>query len=320
MTGHPDREAMLAALLQALPYVRLYRGRCFVLKLGMEREEGAETLAGFAQQASIFHEFGIRLVIVHGGGPQATALAERLGVESRFVEGRRVTSPQMIEPVVMALNGSVNTAIVSALCAAGLPAVGISGVGAGLLKARVRGPVTVQTPQGPATVDYGEVGDLIAVDRSVLDRLMAAGFVPVVSPVAADETGRLLNVNADTVAAQIACALEADKLVFLTKAPGLLEDRKDPASLVSYTDLDGVAALEARGAVEGGMRPKMAAARAALQGGVRRVHVVGLRQKASLLLEVFTNAGAGTLIVKSTSELAPGEQAQPPEEAREASP
>lgn len=320
MTGIHDREAMLAALLQALPYIRLYRGSCFVLKLGGEHGESAETLAHFAQQASIFHEFGIRLVVVHGGGPQATAVAEKLGIESRFVAGRRVTSPQMLEPVVMALNGTVNTAILSAFRAEGLPAVGISGVDAGLLKARVRPPVTVETEEGPAVVDYGEVGDILAVDRTVLDRLLAAGFVPVVSPIAADDTGRLLNINADTVAAQIACALEAGKLIFLTEAPGLLEDRRDPGSLVSYTDLDGVTALETSGAVDGGMRPKMAAAKAALLGGVKRVHVVGFRQKAGLLLEVFTNAGAGTLIVRSTSELTPGEQTQTSEEEEEASP
>ncbi len=308
MTGHHDREAMLASLTRALPYIRLYRGRLFVLKLCGAMGRDPDALREFAEQATVLREFGIRLVIVHGGGPQATELAERLGIESRFVEGRRVTSPQMLEAVIMALNGTVNTAVLSACRSAGLPAMGVSGVDAGLLAARVRPPVVVTSKEGSSTVDYGEVGDILGVDRTVLDRLVGAGFVPVVSPLAADDRGRVLNVNADTAASQIAVALQADKLIFLTDTPGLLEDKGDPNSLVSYTDLTGIASMEAKGILDGGMRPKMSAARAALAGGVKRVHVVGYQAKASLLVEVLTNEGAGTLIVKDISELTPGEQ------------
>lgn len=308
MTGHHDREAMLASLMSALPYIRLYKGHLFVLKLCGAMGSDPEALRQFVEQASILREFGIRLVIVHGGGPQATLLAERLGIESRFVHGRRITSQPMLEAVVMTLNGTVNTAVLSACRSLGLPAIGLSGVDGGLLAARVRPPVVIESQEGPSTVDYGEVGDIVAVDGTVLDRLIAAGFVPVVSPLAADDRGRVFNINADTAASQIAVALQADKLIFLTDTPGLLQDESDPNSLISYTDVSGLASMEAKGILNGGMKPKMSAARSALAGGVKRVHVVGYQAKAGLLAEVLTNEGAGTLIVKDIAELTPGEQ------------
>jgi acetylglutamate kinase len=308
MTGAYDREATMAGLTRALPYIRLYKGRAFVIKLGGALGSDTALLKQIAEQVSVLREVGIRVVLVHGGGPQTTALATRLGVETRFVNGRRVTSPEALEAAVMTLNGSVNTSVLAACRAVHLPAVGVSGVDAGLLQARVRPPVEMDLGQGPVTVDFGEVGDLVSVDGSVLERLLAAGFVPVVSPVSADDAGRVLNVNADTVAATIACALDAEKLIFLTETPGILEDRNDPHSMISCIDLGGLVAMEGRGALAGGMLPKVNSARAALSGGVRRVHIVGFRQKASLLVEVFTNEGAGTLILRDLAELPPAEQ------------
>jgi acetylglutamate kinase len=308
MTGPYDREAAMAGLTRALPYIRLYKGRAFVIKLGGSLSTDAVVLHQTAEQINVLREVGIRVVLVHGGGPQTTALAERLGVETRFVNGRRVTTPAALGAAVMTLNGSVNTTVLAACRAVHLPAVGVSGVDAGLLRARLRPPVAIEGDGGPVEVDFGEVGDLVSVDRTVLDRLLGAGFVPVVSPISADESGRLLNVNADTAAATIACALDAEKLIFLTDTPGILEDRADPASMISCTDLAGLAAMEGRGALAGGMLPKVNAARAALAGGVRRVHIVGCRQPHSLLIEVFTNQGAGTLIVNDVGELPAAEQ------------
>jgi acetylglutamate kinase len=307
MTHAYDRDAVLAALTRALPYVRLYRGRTFVVKFGGELSADADALRRAVLQVGTLCEFGIRVVVVHGGGPQATALAEKLGVAGRIVEGRRVTSPATLDAVVMAVNGAVNTAVLAACRAAGLPAIGISGIDAGLVRAAHRPPVEV----AGESVDFGEVGDVTGVDGSVCERLLGAGFVPVVSPLAADESGRVLNVNADTVAARIAAELAAEKLIFLTDAPGILEDRRDANSLVSYVDLAGLADLERRGALAGGMLPKVGAVRAALSGGVSRVHIVGHRSANALLAEVFTNEGAGTLIVRDTAELAPAEQAAP---------
>ncbi len=312
MNSHYDRNAVLAALDLVLPYVRLYRGRVFVVKMGGAASSDPAALRRAVSQVSVLSELGMRVVLVHGGGPQTTRLAERLGVAATFVEGRRVTPPEMLEAAVMTLNGAVNTAVLSACRALGMPAVGLSGVDGALIRAVVRPPVTRDLGQGPVAVDYGEVGDITGVDASVLERLLAAGFVPVVSPLAADDTGRVLNINADTVAARLASALSAEKLVFLTDTPGILEDPRDPASLISYVDLKGLDELQVRGILSGGMLPKVGAARAALGAGVGRVHIVGHGTSGSLLAEIFTNEGAGTLIVRDRAELRPAEQGPVP--------
>lgn len=310
---HDERETAMAALLEALPYFRLYRGRTFVVKLGGSACAEPPALGRIVNQVKVFHETGIRTVMVHGGGPQTTALAARLGIETAFVGGRRVTTTEALEAAVMALNGTVNTSILAACRAAQLPAVGLSGVDAGLVRAAVRPPVEVADGQGaPRMVDYGEVGDIVSIDSGLLDKLLACRLVPVVGPIACTDEGRLLNVNADTVAAAIACALDAEKLIILTEAPGILENRRDPTSMVSCIDLEGLGALAARGALEGGMLPKAHAARAALAGGVRRVHIVGYRQPLGLLTEVFTNQGCGTLIVKDLAALPAAEQGAAP--------
>ena len=202
-----DRETAMEALTQALPYVRLYRGKVFVIKLGGASTDDAASLRRLVEQVGVLSEFGIRVVLVHGGGAQTTALAERLGVPTKLIDGRRVTSPEVLDLAVMAMNGAVNTALLAACRATGLPAIGVSGIDAGLVLARVRDAVPV---------DFGEVGDIVSVDRTVIDRLLDAGFLPVVSPLSSTADGRVLNVNADTVASSLASALGAEKLVFVT--------------------------------------------------------------------------------------------------------
>jgi acetylglutamate kinase len=298
MTGEFDRETAMTALGQALPYIRLYRGKLFVLKIGGASTEAA-ALRRLVGQIGVLSELGIRIVLVHGGGSQATALADRLGVPTRMIDGRRVTSGEVLEVTGMALNGTVSTALLAAGRASGLPVIGVSGIDAGLVRASVRPP----TP-----VDFGEVGDIVSVDATVIERLLDAGFLPVVSPLAATDDGRVLNINADTVAAALASALGAEKLVFLTDTDGLLESPRDRTSTISFVDLEGLDALEQSGALEGGIRPKVEAARAALSGGVRRVHMVGQAHPQGLLVEVFTNEGAGTLIVRSRADLSLAEQ------------
>src|SRR6185295_15415552 len=287
-------------------------GKTFVLKAGggaFTDERGALALL---EQVEILHRLGVRLVLVHGGGPQATELAERLGAEVRFVAGRRVTDPVSLEAATMVLNGSLQTRILALCRRVSLPAVGISGVDAGLISARRRPPVEVDG----RSVDYGLVGDIVAVDPAVVLAQLAADLVPVVSPISADATGAVLNINADTVAARIAIALGAEKLILLTGAPGILEQEDDPASRVSYTDLAGLADLERRGALGGGMRPKVAAIESALQGGVRRVHVISQSAPDGLLREIFTNEGSGTLVVADVHALTPEELAAGPAAAR----
>jgi acetylglutamate kinase len=296
----------VAGLRQAVPYVRLFRGRVFVVKAGGAALQDGELLRGLVEQVETLHQLGIHVVLVHGGGPQASALARTLGGEVRFVEGRRVTDDTALEAAVLALNGEVNTRVLAACRAVGLLAVGVSGVDAGLVQARRRPPVM---REDLPPLDYGHVGDVVAVDPRVLRELIAAGYVPVVSPLAADDDGALLNLNADGVAARLAIALGAEKLIVLTDAPGLLADPADLHSVVSYTDLAGLARLRQRGVLRDGMAPKAKAVEEALAGGVRRAHLLPSRVPESLLLEVFTNEGAGTLVVADLGALSPAEAA-----------
>jgi acetylglutamate kinase len=320
-----QQSAAVAALRQAVPYIRLFKGKTFVVKIGgvalgsdsggrpSAAEAAPHAMVAVLEQVHVLHQVGIRVVLVHGGGPQSTALSRALGAEPRFVAGRRITDDAALEVATLVLNGAVNTRLLAACRAVGLPAVGLSGVAAGLIVARRRGPVTVAAtgsggagaPGGGMVVDYGHVGDIEGVDPAVLETLLAAGMVPVVSPLSADERGALLNVNADTAAAALAVALRAEKLLLLTGAPGILERPGDPSSLVSLTDLAGLARLRERGCLEDGMLPKASSIEAALRGGVRRVHIVGAAVSDGLLAEVFTNEGAGTLVVADAAAAAP---------------
>ena len=293
-----DPNKGIAGLKGTLRYVRAYRDHVFVVKLGGEVVKDDHALDGVAAQVSLLHSLGIRIVVVHGGGPQATALTRRLGGEPVIVAGRRVTDDAGLEVAKMVYAGTLNTDVLSALRAHQLQAVGLSGVDAELLTARRRPPVNVVDDAGHSSVvDYGHVGDIMNVDPRVLTTLMDARFVPVVASLAGDNDGNVYNVNADTVAETIAIALRAQKLVYLTGVPGVLRDPKDPASLVTFADPDDLAGLMATGALSGGMRPKVEACIRAATGGVERTHIVDGRVPDSLLLEVFTGAGTGTMIV-----------------------
>jgi acetylglutamate kinase len=307
MESSENRDIVVAALKHAAPYIRMFKHKTFVVKAGGEIFVDAESTRDFLSQISILHDLGIRIVLVHGGGPQSTELATSLGVKTEFIEGRRVTNEQSLEIATMVLNGQINTRILAVCRDIDLPAVGISGVDAGLIRANKRPPVDIG---GDAAnlVDYGFVGDIESVDADVLRTQLASGLVPVISPLSADSDGTVLNINADTVAAALAGALDAEKLILVTGAPGILEDRADPNSLISYVDLAGLAQLKANGSLAEGMLPKAAAIENAIQGGVQRVHVISYKLSDSLLLEVFTNEGNGTLVVGNIDMLSPEEQ------------
>jgi acetylglutamate kinase len=288
----------IAGLKGALRYVRAYRDQVFVVKLGGEVLGDAEVLDQVSGQLALLSSLSIRLVVVHGGGPQASALSRRLGQEPRMVAGRRVTDDAALEVAKMVYAGSLNVDLLAALRAHRVQAVGLSGVDAELITARRRPPVQV-VDDGGATVkvDYGLVGDIERVDPRVLNTLVEARFVPVVASLAGGEEGEVYNVNADTVAESLAVALRAQKLLFLTGAPGVLRDRNDPTTLVAFADPDDLAGLMADGALAGGMRPKVEACIRAATGGVERTHIIDGRAPDALLLEVFTGAGCGTMIV-----------------------
>jgi acetylglutamate kinase len=300
-----EQTLAIRALKSAAPYIRMYKGKTFVVKAGGGVFADTESTRVLLEQVAILHYFGVRVVVVHGGGPQTTEISEALGVSSRMVEGRRVTDEKVIDVTSMVLNGLINTRILGICRDLNIDAVGISGVDAGLVRAHRRAPVKLGSGE---TVDYGFVGDIDGIDTTVIRKLLDNGLMPVVSPLSADERGVLLNINADTVAAAIGAALGAEKLVLCTGAPGILERVEDPTSLISYTDLRGPARLREEGRIVEGMLPKAKAIENAIHGGVRRVHVVSYKSPEGILGEVFTNEGTGTLIVADVNALSPAEQ------------
>lgn len=281
------------ALRHAAPYLRLYRGKLFVIKAGGEafsKPGGAEALL---EQIGVLHSLGIQCVLVHGGGAQSDELAEKLGVTFEKVDGRRVTSPEMTNVMVHSLNGGAQGELLSAARRLGLDAVGLNGMDAGLVLAERRPPTVSLSGQ---TVDYGQVGEIKEVRTDCVTACLERGFVPMISPLSGDAGGQWLNINADTVAAELAIALGAEKVVFMTGAPGVLRDVNDPNSLLSELSLAELRQMEESGELQGGMLPKAAAIARCLEGGVERVHVVSFAMPDALLVEVFTNEGSGTLL------------------------
>ncbi len=299
-----DKGIAIRALRSAAPYVRMYKGKTFVIKAGGAVFGDAVATRALIEQIAILHYLGIKVVMVHGGGPQLTEITQAMGVPTRMVQGRRVTDEKSIDATAMVLNGLINTKLLAFCRELEIEAVGISGVDGGLIKAHKRGPVKVEGEM----VDYGFVGDIDLVGDSVLRKLLDNGLMPVVSPLSADESGQLLNINADTVAAAIGAALGAEKLILCTGAPGIMADINDAGSVVSYTDLAGLDRMRASGAIKDGMLPKAKAIEEALRGGVRRVHVISYDAPDSILTEVFTNEGLGTMIVPDVNALTPAEQ------------
>jgi acetylglutamate kinase len=306
MTTNKDRAIVVSALKHAAPYIRLFKGKVFVLKVGGEVFADVADTRALMEQVGILHQVGIRVVLVHGGGPQSTKLATELGLDTKIVDGRRITDGPSLDVATMVLNGQINTRVLAACRDLEIPAVGISGVDAGLIRAHRRPPVE---REGDTPVDYGHVGDIDSVEADVLKKQLDNGLMPVVSPLSCDSSGNVLNINADTVAAAIAAELDAEKLILATGAPGSLEDSSDPHSLMSYVDRSALEQLRKDGKLTRGMLPKAAAIDFALANGVNRVHIISYKAEDSILLEVFTNEGKGTLVVNDIAALTPAEAA-----------
>jgi len=306
MTSKQERAIVVSALKHAAPYIRLFKGKVFVLKAGGEVFADPVQTNALMEQVGILHQVGIRIVLIHGGGPQSTKLAAALGIDTTFIDGRRVTDGASLDIATMVLNGQINTRILATCRDLQIPAVGISGVDAGLIRATRRPPVEQESG---GQVDYGFVGDIEGIDADILVKQLDNGLMPVVSPLSCDANGNILNINADTVAAAIAAELSAEKLILATGAPGILEDINDPQSLISYIDRAALRKLKAKGSLADGMLPKAAAIDSAIANGVNRVHVISYKVADSILLEVFTNEGTGTLVVNDIEALTPAEQA-----------
>ncbi|MGC1322978.1 MAG: acetylglutamate kinase [Candidatus Udaeobacter sp.] len=287
------RRSPFDPLKDAAKYVRAFRNKPFVVKIGGDILADGALRKSVCGQLALLSSFGIPLVVVHGGGPAVDRMCQHLGLATQKIAGRRVTTPEVMEVARMVLKGGVQMELIADLQAAGLPAVGLSGQDAGLLRSGRRPPVVVDGQN----VDFECVGDIESAEPRVLRVLIDGGYVPVVAPLTACATQQILNTNADSVAAAIAAALRVEKLFFVLKATGLLSDPEDPHSLLPFVDVAKMTELEASGAIQTGMRPKIAAALSALGAGVTSVHFVSGIISDSILAEVFTNEGSGTMLV-----------------------
>ena len=283
-------------LLETMPWLRRYSGRRIVIKYGGNAMVDEDLKRAFAQDILFLQTWGVHPIVVHGGGPQINDMLARVNLAAPFASGLRVTTPEVMEIVRMVLQGKVQREIVSLLNADSIAAVGLSGEDARLLTARRR----THDAAGNA-IDLGQVGDVTAVNASPIENLLNTGHIPVISTVAVDETepSQVLNVNADAAAAAIAIAVRAEKLIMLTDVPGVYRNYPDPDSLIQNMNLEEV--RELLPTVDSGMIPKLQGALDAVEAGVNRVHIIDGRQAHSMLLEIFTDRGIGTMITAGDS-------------------
>ena len=278
-------------LIEALPYIRRFKGATLVVKYGVAAMTSPQLAEQFAKDVVLLKLVGMRPIIVHGGGPEITRQMGRLGMEPVFVDGQRVTDAATLEIAGMVLVGKVNKDIVGLINAHGGTAVGLSGQDGRLIRAQVKEHRDLEGNP----VDLGFVGSVESIDTAVLD-LLADEMIPVVASVGAAADGQVFNINADTVAGDLAAAVGAEKIVFLTDVGGVLEDDGFEQSVVSECDLAFLGALQGAGKISGGMLPKVAAVRRALEGGVASAHIVDGRVEHAVLLDVLTDAGCGTKV------------------------
>ncbi len=281
-----DASLRVSVLSEALPYIQRFAGRRIVIKYGGAAMAHENLQEAVFRDIALLSSVGVQPVVIHGGGPEINQWLNKLGITAQFRDGLRVTDASTMDVVEMVLMGRVNKQIVNGLNKLGALAVGLSGIDGGLIEAR---------PWGDGS--HGLVGDVTKVNIDLLEPLLQKGYVPVISSVAATVEGRSHNINADTVAAEVAAALEAEKLILLTDTPGILKDKEDPTSLIKLLGLSEARELISQGVVDGGMTPKTECCIRALAQGVAATHIIDGRIPHALLLEVFTDAGIGTMVI-----------------------
>lgn len=282
-------------LLEALPYIKKFQGKTVVIKYGGNAMVSEGLRSRFAQDIILLRTIGIKPVVVHGGGPQIGQTLARMGKETTFVKGHRITDEETMDIVEMVLGGKVNKEIVSLIQKHGGRAVGLTGKDGGLFYAEKL--LIEDSSEGdgpPEIIDPGRVGRVTKVDPEVINRLDEGNFIPVIAPVGVDEDGNTYNINADSVAGAMAAALKAEKLLLMTDVPGITDSEEQ---LISSLDRENLDLMVSNGTIHGGMIPKVQAAVTALEGGVSKVHVVDGRVDHAVLLEIFTQTGIGTEIV-----------------------
>lgn len=289
----------LNLLRESLPYIQKFQGKTFVVKFSGKVTEDKENLASLAEELALLHQVGIRVCVIHGGGKQLTELAQKLGVVQTVIEGRRVTDDDTLDLAKMIFRGKINTEILAQFRRRGVSAVGLSGVDGGVVKAVKRPPKDVVNKQTGQTesIDFGHVGDVVEIDVSLLNTLLDSGYLPVISSLGADDDGKIFNINADTIAAEIAANLGAEKLILLTDVNGIYLDESNEDTKLSRLTVEDARHMIESGRATGGMIPKLDNLISLLARGVRSAHVVSGTTRNAILAEVFTDEGTGTMVV-----------------------
>jgi acetylglutamate kinase len=294
-----DHQLRLDLLREALPYIQRFQGQTFVVKLSGKVTENHDHLTELAEELALLHQVGIRLCVVHGGGKQLSELALKMGVEQTIINGRRVTDDATLEMAKMVFAGKINTDILSALRQRRVEAVGLSGVDGNIVHAERRPPKEVLNRETGEHehVDFGHVGDVVEINTRLLAVLLDHGYLPVISSLGADAEGMVFNINADTIAAEIAVQLRAEKLILLSDVDGIRLRADDPATKLSRLTADEADALIEDGSATGGMIPKLQNITTLLRRGVHSAHIINGTARNALLSEIFTDEGTGTMIV-----------------------
>ena len=298
-TSEVGSQLRLDLLREALPYIQRFKGKTFVVKLSGKVTEDHDRLISLCEELALLHQVGIRVCVIHGGGKQLSDLAKKLGVEQTIIEGRRVTDDETLEMAKMIFAGKINTDILAGLRHRGIHAVGLSGIDGNIVHAERRPPREVTNKQTgeSAQVDFGHVGDILEIDARLLTVLLDHGYLPVVSSLGADAEGKVFNINADTIAAEIAIQLKAEKLFLLSDVDGLYLRADDPGSKLSRLTAAEAEAMISDGSATGGMIPKLQSIIQLLRRGVHSAHILSGTTRNALLSEVFTDSGTGTMIV-----------------------
>jgi len=299
MSPKIDDQTRLDLLREALPYIQRFQGQTFVVKLSGKVTENHENLTSLAEELALLHQVGIHICVVHGGGKQLSDLASKLGVEQTIIEGRRVTDDATLEMAKMIFAGKINTDILAALRQRGIEAVGLSGVDGNIVHAIKRPPKEILNRQTGVRdkVDFGYVGDVVQINSRLLTVLLDHGYLPVISSLGADDEGIVFNINADTIAAEIAVQLQAEKLILLSDVDGIYLKPGDAQTKLSRLNAAEADQLIVSGAATGGMIPKLQSITTLLRRGVHSAHIISGTNRNALLSEVFTDKGTGTMIV-----------------------
>ena len=294
-----DDQLRLDLLREALPYIQRFQGQTFVVKLSGKVTEAHENLTSLAEELALLHQVGIRICVVHGGGKQLSDLAKKLGIEQTIIEGRRVTDDATLEMAKMIFAGKINTDILAALRHRSIEAVGLSGVDGNIVHAAKRPPREILNRETGVRdkIDFGFVGDVVQINSRLLTVLLDHGYLPVISSLGADDEGMVFNINADTIAAEIAVQLQAEKLILLSDVDGIYLTPGDPRTKLSRVTSTEAGEMIRNGSASGGMIPKLQSIIVLLERGVHSAHIISGAKRNALLSEVFTDKGTGTMIV-----------------------